>query len=97
MANLVNSELPINIKTLESLVDRIYKRYPMIDKTQISVIVRAALESIRELLILGNVINFNKFVFNMKLHFFTHYYKKLRAALKVKLSTPPSIKRNKDV
>lgn len=92
--NLVNNELPINLKYLENLIDRIHKRYPIVDKVQVSIIVKATFESLRELLILGNIINLNKFIFDMKLHCCTYISDKLYPVIKVKLTTPPIIKNN---
>lgn len=89
LVNEINTDLPLQIKLLEPLIDRIYKRYPIIDKTEISVIVKAALEEIRSFLILGNIINFNKFVFDMKFLFFKHME---FPALKVHIKTPPELK-----
>ena len=94
MVNLLNSEEPINIRGLEPLIDRIYEKYPIIDKVEISLIVRAVFESIRDFLLLGHIININKFIFDMKLHFFQHVINdRSNTALKVKLKTPPKIKK----
>jgi len=89
--NLVNREQPINIKHLSFIVDKIYAKYPLIDKSEISVIVRAVFESIREFLILGYIINFNKTFFDMKFHVFQ--FAKKFSGLKVKLTTPPHIRK----
>lgn len=93
VANLVNKDLPINIKSLEPLINRIYERYPIIDKTQISIIVKTTFETLRELLVLGHILNLNKLAFDMKLHFFPHRLEKIYAALKIKLTTPPKIRK----
>ncbi len=94
LIKLVNSELPINIKHLAIIVDKIYAKYPLIDKTEISIIVRAVFESIREFLILGYIINFNKYFFDMKFHFFEFAAKaKKYTSLKVKVTTPPHVRK----
>ena len=82
---------PISIKQFEMIINRIYLRYPLIDKAQISLIVQVVFETLRKLLVFGYVLNFNKFVFDMKLHFFTHGNVPM---LKVKIKTPPKL-RNK--
>jgi len=90
----VNEEFPIEIRQLESIIDRIHHKYPLIDKTQISLIVRAFFESLRDFLILGYEINFNKLLTNMKLRFFTHVINgKINPALRVKLKTPSSLRK----
>jgi hypothetical protein len=94
---LINKDYPINIKFMERIIDRIYAKYPLIDKIEISIIVRAVFESIREFLILGYIINFNRFVFDMKLHVFEYAAKtKKYLGLKVKATTPPSIRKIND-
>lgn len=93
MVELLNSEYPINIKHLSIIVDKIYAKYPLIDKIEISIIVRAVFESIREFLVLGHIINFNKIFFDTKLHFFKF---KEAIGLKVKLTTPPYIRKIDD-
>lgn len=90
----INEEYPIEIRQLEPIIDRIHQKYPLIDKVQISLIVRAVFESIREFLILGYVINFNKFLTDMKLNFFTHVIGgRISPALRVKLKTPKILRK----
>lgn len=89
----LNDEYPINIKYNEELVNRIYEKYPLIDKTRISIIVKAIFQSFRDLLVLGKVLNFNNLFFDAKLHFFD--YRKsghILPSLKVKISTPPPMR-----
>lgn len=89
MVELLNSEFPLNLKDLGPIVDRIHEKYPYIDKMEISLIVKATFESIREFLVLGYVINFNKFLFDMKLHF---YRIKDKIGVRVRAKTPPKFK-----
>lgn len=89
----LNTTLPINLKYLEPLIERVHKRYPLIEKSEVSVIVKATFESFRELLVSGCILNFNKFVFNMKLYFFKATNK---PAVKMKLTTPPPIRTYND-
>ena len=91
----LNKELPVNIKHNEDLVNRIYAKYPLIDKTQVSIIVKAIFQSFRDLLVLGKVLNFNNLFFDTKLHFFD--YRKdghILPSLKVKISTPPPLRQH---
>jgi hypothetical protein len=97
MADLVNRENPINLKYNESLIERVHARYPLISKTEVSIIVKAIFQSLRDLLVLGKVLNFNNLFFDTKLHFFD--YRKGAAilpSLKVKMSTPPPLRPNDD-
>lgn len=93
--DLMNSDHPINIKKFEPIIDKIYSKYPLIDKSQISLIVKMVFESMRDFLVMGYVINFNKFVFDMKLNFFVHVIRdKVFPALRVRLKNPPKIREN---
>ena len=55
------------------------------------IIIKSIFQSMRELLILGKILNFHNLFFDTKLHIFNHN-NKLRPALKVKMSTPPSLR-----
>lgn len=95
MVDFLNQENPVNIKYNEDLVNRIHARYPLISKLEVSIIVKAIFQSLRDLLVLGNVLNFNNLFFNTKFHFFD-YRKKghILPSLKVKISTPPPLRKN---
>lgn len=90
----VNKSLPIYFKDHEDIINRIHKKYPLISKSDISLIVIAIFESIRELLILGKVLNFNKIFFDTKFYFFDHSRDgAIFPSLKLKMSTPPPLKK----
>lgn len=93
MVDLLNEENPVNIKYNETLVNRVYARYPLISKSEVSLIMKSLFQSMRDLLVLGRVLNFNNLFFDTKLHFFD-YHKDGRTlpALKVKISTPPPLR-----
>lgn len=89
----INEEYPVDLRFNEDLVNRIYARYSVIDKSKIAIIVKAVFQSFRELLILGKVLNFNGLFFDTKFHFFD--YRKnghILPSLKVKISTPPPLR-----
>lgn len=93
VVNLLNVEYPVNIKYNEDLVNRVHARYPLIDKTQVSIIIKGIFQSFRELLILGKILNFNNLLFDCKLHFFDHWRDgRILPSLKVKISTPPPLR-----
>lgn len=96
MVEILNDDHPVNLKYNEDLVNRVYARYPLIEKSQVSIIVKAIFQSMRDLLVLEKVLNFNNLFFDAKLHFFD--YRKggaILPSLKVKISTPPPL-RNHD-
>jgi hypothetical protein len=97
VSNLIDNELPINLKYNEDLINRIHQRYPIISKSEIAFIVKTIFQSFRELLILGDIINFHNVFFNTKLYFYSR--KKngyIIPNIRVKITTPPNIKRLKN-
>ncbi len=95
MVDLINHEYPINLKYNEDLVNRVHNRYPILKKSEISIIIKEVFQSMRELLLLGHILNFHNLFFDTKLHIF-NYHNKLKSAIKVKISTPPSLKNYED-
>lgn len=94
VSSLLDTDLPVSLKYNEDLIDRIHARYPYVSKTEISVVVKGIFESLRELLVLGKILNFNKLFFDTKLHFFG--YRKdghILPSLKVKIGTPPPLRK----
>jgi hypothetical protein len=97
MVDLLNIENPISLKHNEDLVNRVYARYPLLDKSEVGIIVKATFASFRDLLVLGKILNFNTLFFNTKLHFFDYRRNgRILPSLKVRISTPPKL-RNHDV
>jgi len=95
MIDLINTDLPVNIKYNEDLVDRVHARYPLLEKTEVSIIIKAVFQSIRDLLVLGKILNFNTLFFDTKLHFFDHRRNgHILPSLKVKITTPPSLRKH---
>jgi hypothetical protein len=93
MVDQLNSDSPINLQYNEDLVNRVYARYPLISKAEVAQVITAVFQSMRDLLILGKVLNFNNLFFDTKLHFFD--YRKgghILPSLKVKVSTPPPMR-----
>lgn len=94
VVNQLNKELPINIKYNEDLVDRVHAKYPFLSKAEISVITKAVFQSFRDLLVLGNILNFHKLFFNAKLYFYDYTHKGVRIPrVKLKLTTPPKLRK----
>ena len=95
MVDELNNEYPISLKHNEDLINRVYARYPLLDKSEIGIIVKAVFSSFRDLLVLGKVLNFNTLFFDTKLLFFTHKRDGvIFPSLKVSVSTPPKMRKN---
>jgi len=91
----MNEEYPVNIRYNEDLINRIHTRYPILDKASISVIVKAIFQSMRELLLMGRILNFFNFFPDMKLFVFTHHRGGVTfPAVRVKVSTSKLLKGN---
>lgn len=91
----VNRDLPISLKYNSDLINRIHDKNPLIEKSDISKIVIAVFQSMRDLMVLGKVLNFNNLFFDTKLHFFSHERSgHILPALKAKISTPPPLRKN---
>ena len=97
MVDQLNDYYPISLKHNEDLVDRVHAKYPLLDKSEVGIIVKAVFASFRDLLVLGKVLNFNNLFFDGKLHFFKHRRAGLiLPSLKVRISTPPKLRKHED-
>lgn len=93
MVDVLNVDLPISLKYNEDLINRIHERYPLIEKHQISIIVKWIFQSLRDFLVLGKVLNFNNLFFDAKLLMFSHLRNGVTfPAVKVQISTPPPMR-----
>lgn len=95
MVDYLNDNYPISLKHNESLVNRVYARYPLLDKSEVGIIIKAVFSSFRDLLVLGKILNFNNLFFDTKLHFFDYRRGgRILPSLKVRISTPPKLRKN---
>lgn len=96
--NLQRSMDPIKLSHHADIVERIYARYPYLDKTSIAHIVIATLEVSRILLLKGCILNLIKFVMDCKLHFFQHVEDGIAyPSVKIRTSTPLKWKKRKNL
>lgn len=91
MVDIINSKHPIKLNKISYFADKIHERYPIATKTEIVMVLKEVFETIREMLVLGYVINFNKLFFDTKLYFFASSQGK--AAAKIQAKTPPTLKK----
>jgi nucleoid DNA-binding protein len=92
--DIVEKELPISLKNNENLINQIHERYPILSKTEISIIVKMVFSSLREMLILGKIINIRTILAYMRLSFNKVVFKnkKNQINVKVKLHTPDNLR-----
>jgi hypothetical protein len=61
ISRLVDFIYPIKISNKEEFINRIYSRYPMVDKSSIALIVKIMFETMRLMLILGAIFKCDSF------------------------------------
>ena len=94
VVEILNNDLPINLRNNESLINRVHSRYPLISKLEVSIIVKAIFQSFRDFLVLEKVLNFNGLFFDTKLLFFDFNFRgHILPSLRVKMSTPPKLRK----
>lgn len=94
MVDELNDQYPISLKHNEDLVNRVYARYPSLDKSEVGIIIKAVFSSFRDFLVLGKVLNFNNLFFDTKLLIFSHKRDSvIYPAMKVHISTPPALRK----
>lgn len=97
MVDELNADYPISLKHNEDLVNRVHARYPLLDKSEVGIIIKAVFASFRDLLVLGKILNFNNLFFDTKLHFFDHRRDgRILPSLKVRISTPPKLRKHEE-
>ncbi len=91
--DLVSKTLQVKLTDQHDLINNIHDRYPMIDKKDISLIVKSFFEVLRTSLLEGEILNFNKTFSNMRLLIYKHNRdNKDYVSIKVKISTPVGVK-----
>lgn len=94
MVDYLNEEHPITSKGNSDLIERVHARYPLISKTDIVDICNNTFGAIRDLLVLGKILNFNGLFYQTKFSFTKGKNPKQKEIMrfKVAISTPPGLK-----
>lgn len=90
LRSLVNSKAPIKIDSI--FLEKIYKKYPLISKSDIALIMKTSLEVIREHMISGYKISIKELFGDM--HFILNTTKSNIWFLKVKNTTNPKVRKS---
>lgn len=89
----IDIDLPLNLKNLEPIIGAIAKKYPLLKKSEISLIIRRFMEEIRDQLLQGNAVNIYDFLLNMRLYTYCKLQQnKLAFNAKIQVNTPQRIK-----
>lgn len=90
----LNHERPISLYNFQEIIDGIHQKYPMYSKNKIKMVVEAAIESMRELLIQGNILSIYEIFHEMKLSY--HKVKKTKQSKPIiKIYATPNKKMRK--
>ena len=89
----LNRKLPISLRELEYIINRVCDRYPAISKYEVSIIVRGFFEVSRWLIVNGHIISIHNFVNHMRLFSYERLNRGfIQRIFRIKLSTPRAMK-----
>jgi hypothetical protein len=91
MADEVDNRYPVRLVRNQDLVERVYQRYQVLSKADVALIVKAVFSGIRELLILGKVLNFNGLFADAKMKFWTRTTGEILCGIRV--ATPKKMRK----
>lgn len=91
--NEIDKDLPISLVEIETIIDRVHRRYPHLSKLEITLIVKSFFERVRFLLVQGDTLSINGFVGKMRIIFFSRFrHGKDCKVVQAKISTPKKFK-----
>jgi len=87
-------DLPeVSLKHILPIIDRVHNRYPTISKIEVILIIKALLEIIRELLVLGKIVSINDLFDHAHiLHYIVKRNGNIFPSVKVRVQTPRDMK-----
>ena len=84
---------PVKLLDNSDLIDRVYQRYPYLNRGHLALIIQTTLTILRELLLKGRTISLRPLLPNFKLYIFQHIENGITyPAAKVKIGTPENWK-----
>jgi len=85
--------LPVSLKNIVPIIDRVHNRYPTISKIEVILIIKALLEVIRELLVLGKIVSINDLFDHAHiLNYVVRRNGKTFPSVKIRVQTPRDMK-----
>ncbi len=92
-APLFDGLKPIKLTQQTDLIDRIYKRYPYLNRGHLTLVVHTILTTLRELVLQGHIIVLRPLLPHLRLYVFPHIKDNITyPAVKVKVGTPQTWK-----
>lgn len=93
--DFLNQDLPIKLNKIEPIIKTISEKYPTLNKSSISLIVKTMMEQVREELLNGNTININNFLISTRLYTFCRLRKnKITFNSRIQTATPTFLKKS---
>jgi hypothetical protein len=90
LATSLDRDLPVKLTKMQELIERVAVRYPLIEKMEVSRVVKTFFQSFRELLILGCSLSFQEIASDIQLNFHPAPYQSYQVI--VSLTTSPFLK-----
>lgn len=89
----IEDQFPISLKHLQEIIDRVHNRYPLVEKYDIAVTIKAFIDTIRSILLDGNIITIHHLFSNMYLNSYRVINKsKYNRIVRVKMTTAKRLK-----
>jgi len=87
-------DLPVSLKNIIPIIDRVHSRYPTVSKIEIVLIIKTLLEVIRELLILGKIVSINDLFDHAHILYYDVKRKNgnIFPSIKIRVQTPRDMK-----
>jgi hypothetical protein len=91
----LTDRFPIHLDRIQSIIDRIHNRYPLVSRYEVVLIVKTFFEITRTLMLKGNYLSINTLYANLHIIQYKRFnFKDIRNIIKTKLTTSGEIKNN---
>ena len=91
---ILDKDIPITLINNIDLVDRVHSRYPLLDKTDIAIIIKTVFESIRESLVICKNLSFKEFINRFYIIFYkTSRFGDIKHIVKTQFNTPKGLRK----
>lgn len=89
----MQDEYPISLVKIQHIIDRVHKRYPLVSKSDVTLVTKTFFECLRSILVAGDSLSISNMFTHMHLYRYNRISKnKFMHIVKVKLSTARKLK-----
>jgi hypothetical protein len=86
-------DIPISLVRIQHIIDRVHNRYPLVDKSDIVIVIKAFFETLRSALFVGDTIAIANMFSKMHLYHFSRIQNnRFSRVVKIKLTTSRKLK-----